>query len=131
MVAVMPISETAADAMIRVWKLARLSKDDGGLYYPSINILHPKHGIGGSGDLPTQGLTDAERIQSVVNRMADEIRAAFEAYHLGLIRGQSARGWPHKARALTLGVPASTYFRRVNHGRFFIVQWLDCADQTD
>lgn len=124
-------SVTAADAMIRVWRLARLANVGSGLDFPSINILHPKHGVVGGDSHPAQALTDAERVQKIVTTMPPHIRAAFEAYHLGIIREQSARSWPHKARALTLGIPATTYFRRVESGRIIVCHGLDGPDQND
>jgi hypothetical protein len=65
-------------------------------------------------------ITDADVVQLIVQEMPEELRAAFEGYHIGLIRGDNCRGLPHKARALILGIPKTTYFNRVQAGRQYV-----------
>ena len=128
-VVVMPefrmISASDCDARIRSWKLARLATDAWGLSYPSTNVLHPTHGIGyASGMPPAQGVTDAEQVQRIVDKMPGEMRACFEAHHLGIVRNESIRDWSDKARWLTLGLNRRTYYRRVSAGWRFVREWL-------
>jgi hypothetical protein len=68
---------------------------------------------------------DAVRVQAIVDRMPDEMRAAFEAYHLGIVRGDSCRDKPHKYRANLLAISESTYYRRKDAGREFVGRYLD------
>ena len=139
MLAVMDdISPTVVDAMIRVWKIARLSADTGSLAFPSNSVLGkvveigPDAVAGARGakrgaEPPADGLTDAERVQSIVENMPPEMRSAFEAYHLGIIREESCWGTPHKVRALILGISHSTYKVRVSAGWRFLQDWIPIA----
>lgn len=119
------ISETAVNYFIRVWRIARTTKGADGLSYPTVNILHPEFGIGSPGNILSQAIHDAERVQSIVEKMPKETRSAFEAYHLGVIRGDSCRDMDHKARWIILAISKSTYFRRVKKGRDFVHDGLD------
>lgn len=69
-------------------------------------------------------MTDAERVQALVNQMPPQYQTVFEAYHLGIIRGESCRGKPHKVRAILLGIAEKTYYRRLKWGRNYIRDWL-------
>lgn len=133
-VVTMQCSETTALAFIRSWKRARLSADLDGLGLPKVNIL-AKFGMSRDGrppPLPDDQLSDAEVVQIIVDRMPDEIRNSFEAYHLALIRERRCNNYPHHARALILGIPKSTYFSRVNAGLKFICDWLtEMLDRID
>ncbi len=140
------LADTVVNHMIRVWRIARLSRELAALGYPSTNLIARCVEMGGtdgifSGSFRSKtppgpaGITDAERVQSIVNRMPRELRVVFEAYHLGLIRGDSCRKTPHKARALILGISPSTYFKRRKYAHTFLRGWLemvlDDADQFD
>ena len=131
----MLISATVVDAMIRVWKISRLSADTGAFSMPSISILGKVVELGPDAvaasrtknrglEPPAQGITDAERVQSIVESMPPEMRTAFEAYHIGIIREESCKGVPHKARALILGISHSAYKVRVKAGWIFLQDWL-------
>ena len=124
---------TTADAMIRSWKIARLSSDSA-LGYPRVNILARCALYGGgvglpvyrASFLPSERQQDADLVQRIVFRMPDEPKAAFEAYHLGLIDGTKARELSHKDRAIKLGIACrKTYYNRVNQARDFIISSLD------
>ncbi len=107
-------SESVVDAMISRWRKARLSKGEGALGFPTENVIS-KAGKGRVLRPPPMSdaeLTDAEVIQTIVNEMPYEPRSVFEAYYLGMIRGQRCNRLPHKARALVLGIGDSTYRRR-------------------
>lgn len=126
------LSRSVVDAMIRVWRIARLSTDSECLSYPSISILGRCVEQGGTdgfyqgyrGSVPTsQGITDAERVQSIVDRMPDEMREVFEAYHLGIIRSQKWQK-PHRERAIKLGIPWTTYRYRRDAGYKFVQDLL-------
>ena len=116
------ISETTTNEMIRVWRRARLSRDNGHLGYPKINILHPKHGVGDD-DEPEEN-RDVEIIQSIVENMPDEIRFSFEAFHLWIIRNQFCRKRPHKWRWLVLGIDKIRYESRRLAGHQIIRECL-------
>ena len=115
------ISESTANEMIRVWRRARLSRDCGRLDYPKINILHPQHGVGD--DEPEEN-RDAEIVQSIVEKMPDEIRVSFEAVNLGIIRGEFCRKKPHKWRWLVLGIDKIRYESRCLAGYLIIRKGL-------
>lgn len=120
----MTVSDTVVNELIRSWKRARLSTDSESLGFPRINIIAKAVEMGGTvisggkGARPVEAaadcLTDAERVQIVVDHMEESDRAAFEAYHLGIIRGDSCRGKPHNYRALILGISKKTYKKRVD-----------------
>lgn len=111
------ISESSVNAFIRVWRIARMSSAGGHLGFPKVNILHVKHGLG---EDETEDSTDAELVQSIVEQMPAEIRSAFEAYHLGIIRGENCRDKPHKWRWLVLGIDEKRYKAREYAGRNLI-----------
>ena len=130
----MGASPSVVNAMIRVWRIARLSADVNSLAFPSISVLGRVVELGPDavaasrgayrGEPAAQGMTDCERVQVIVERMPGEMKATFEAYHLGIIRGDSCRGTPHKARALILGVSHTTYKGRVGAGWRFLQDWI-------
>lgn len=95
--------------MLRKWRQARLNRGQGALGYPTTNILHPQHGICDDGE---QGDPDVELFQRVVDRLTPELRAAFEAFHLGILHGSYCRQAPHRMRAFVLGVDKKTYRTR-------------------
>lgn len=64
--------------------------------------------------------SDAEIVQRWVQRMPEELRTVFEAYHLGLIRGERCLKHPHRARAAILGVGKSTYYERCRAAHSFL-----------
>ena len=108
--------------MIVSWRRARLSVGGENLGFPSMNIL-AKAGAARSGrppPLPDGELTDAEIIQKLVERMGEELRRPFEARHLALIGNRRVNGKNHKQRAHILGIPARTYWYRVDSGHKFI-----------
>lgn len=127
------LSAQVVDSMIRAWRRARLDKDALGLGYPRTNVLHPTHGIGVGRGLPPVGeMTDAERVQKLVEQMPPEMRGSFEAFHLGVIRGESCREWDHHCRWLILGISRSTYYARVRAGWGFLQDWLtEILDRSD
>ena len=119
-------SALLVDEMLRYWKLARLSSASEDIGYPRINILvKALMGRGQPQSLPDDAITDAEIIQTIVEKMPDEMREAFEARHLALIRGRRHRGMRHKDRARILTIPLSTYWYRVSSGHRFIAIWLE------
>ena len=103
------ISETTYNELLRKWRYARLNRDQGLLDYPSINILHPEHGVGG--EEPDDDI-DIDTFQGCVDRLPKEIKSVFEAFHLGIIRGEYCRHMPHKVRWLILGIDGKTYKSR-------------------
>ena len=103
------ISETAFRELLRKWRHARLNHDQGELDYPSINILHPEHGISGE---VSEHDPDVELFQRVVEYLSPELRAVFEAYHLAIIRGCSCKGTPHKLRSAMLRMDPQAYRMR-------------------
>jgi len=86
----------------------------------------------GSTTPPIDTITDAERVQKCVERLADEIRAVFEAYHIGLIRGDMClevvkgrrRTMTHKKRALLLGISERSYYTRLRFAESQVSEWL-------
>ena len=131
--------------MIRVWKIARLSSDTGGLDYPSINIIARCAMYGGSLGAATQRVEsilaseerqkDAELIQQIVAKMSKEVRAAFEARHLSIFSGRKVKRVAHQERARMLGIAKSTYWKRVSEGTQLIARVLnfefDSVDSRD
>jgi len=120
----MPVAESVALAMLRTWRRVRTDVDSGGLNYPTVNILHPRAGLGAPFE-PLQRLADAERVQAIVNDMPANIRRAFEAYYLGLVGGERCRDSRQKARAVLLRISEGTYFRRVAAGRLIVREQLE------
>lgn len=121
------LSDTALDEAIRSWRRARRSYG----YirgYPTVNVLDPTWGVGTAQAVPDVSMTDADRVQRIVERMPPEIRTAFEAYHLAIVRGESCKEHGHKFRWTILAIPERTYFARVAAGRRIIAQWLDLSD---
>lgn len=131
------ISKSVVDHFIALWRRARLSSDAGSLGLAGDGLLGDvvqkgPDGVAGSrGATPplSEFVTDADRVQRIVDRMPEEIRTAFEAYHLALIRGERCKNDPHAARALILGISRPTYYRRVEFGwtivRDHVQCWLD------
>lgn len=127
-------SPTVVDAMIRVWKIARLNSGAQALAYPSTSLIARCVELGGTdgvmchsyrGNIPaSQGLTDAERVQSIVDKMPDELRNCFEAYHLALIGEKSYQRVPHRIRAGALKITRNVYNLRVKSGWNFVQDWL-------
>lgn len=109
-------SESVVNSLIDAWKRARLSRDAGSLGYPQINILHPEYGIAGDGDIETDDEA-VKFVQGVVEGVTPPYRAAFEAFHLGIIRGTYCQRRPHKWRWLVLGLEKRDYFDRCNYVR--------------
>jgi hypothetical protein len=108
-----------------MWRIARMTKDVGSLSFSSTNILHPEHGVGSHGELLSQALEDAERVQRIVEKMPDRVREAFETYHLGVIINDTARDTSAGLRWRSLNISRSTYFRRVKSGWQMIRESLD------
>ena len=123
---------TTADAMIRCWRIARLSSDSGNLGYPKINIIARCALYGGglrasaftAQFIPMQSQKDADMVQKIVVKMPHEMKVVFEAKHLGLINGKKMRHIPHKQRARALGIGHGTYWRRLDSGTKFVTDWL-------
>ena len=109
------VSETTVYELIRKWRIARLNRDQDLLDYPRINILHPEHGIG-QGD-ENEVDTDVELIQRMVEGLPRDVRQVFEAFHLGVIRGEYCRQMPHARRWALLGIDRSTYRSRERTAR--------------
>ena len=133
-VAVTRPADSVVNDWINTWKLARLSKDleaaEGG-FLGRLVELGPAAILANSFGSRVLSLffssqleKDADVVQHIVDRMPDEMRSAFEAYHLAIIRGERCRDWPHKARARTLGIPPTTYFRRKDAGKAYIAARL-------
>lgn len=95
--------------MIDRWKRARLAGGEHVQGYGTTNILHPEHGVGAPLPAPELGSTDFQKVQTVVDSMHPGMRAVFEAWELGLIRGDNARRYSQRARCLILGLSWSTY----------------------
>jgi len=134
-------SDTVVNELIRTWRRARLSSDSGALGFPSISILGKVAEMGGvnirggKGSRPVEAaaecLTDADRVQSVVTNMPESESSAFQAYHLGIVRGDSCRGRPHKYRALILGISQKTYKKRVDRAwRILQMQVIEMLDRV-
>ena len=121
------ISELTWLHFLRAWKRARLSAGAEALGYPTENILSKagKGRVTGRARTPDEPPTDAELMQTIVIKMPQDMREAFEACHLCLIRGERYRGDPHVERARVLGVPKSTYWYRVDCGKKFVREWLE------
>lgn len=125
------VSDSVVNTYIAIWRRARLSTGSAGGWPPN-SILGRIVEMGpyaastrGRGiHIPpnNQRDEDAEFIQRLVEEMLDGVRTSFEAFHVGVIRGESCRGLPHKARALTLGIDRSTYYDRVEAGRRYLAQ---------
>ena len=124
--------DTVVNDLIRSWRRARLSSDSGALGYPRISILGKVVEMGGTAirggntrpiEAESDCLTDADRVQSVVNKMPEVDRSAFEAYHLGIIRGDSCKGKPHKVRALILRISKKSYERGVLSAKRILQSW--------
>ena len=123
-------SPTVVDAMIRVWKIARMNSGAQALAYPSTSLIARCVELGGTdgvlchayrGNTPAaQGITDAERVQVIVEKMPGEMRSVFEAYHIGLIDEKVCHGQRHKIRAVALDIPTTTYWYRVKSGWQFV-----------
>src|SRR5690606_21872856 len=128
MVAVMAESAPEAlEALIRNWAYARLNTDAPG--WPALGFLGLIIELGPfasaigrrrkgsqpppSGKVARVNRRDAIMVQKVVDTMPEELRGPFEAWYLGIIRGDNCRGLPHAARAATLGLRRTTYYERV------------------
>ena len=121
------VSKTVVNAMVRSWRIARLSADTGGLGYPRVNILiRALMGRGGRIFQADDELTDADIVQKIVKVMPYEMQSVFEAYHLGLIRGERCAG-PHEERANLLGITKSVYFKRLPNATQFLARHLGDA----
>jgi hypothetical protein len=121
------LSVTATHQMILAWKRARMHNDTAALGYPRENIL-AKAGRGRSlrpPPIPDGEMTDAELVQKVVDRMPNEMKRVFEAYHLMLVDDSRCRCLPHKIRASALGITPKTYRMRVRKAFEFCRIWLD------
>jgi len=108
------VSDTTVNELIRKWRTARLSRDQDLLDYPSINILHPEHGIGQGED---EHDPDVDTFQRLVDRLPPDIKAVFEAFHLRIIGGFYCRMMPHKQRARLLGIDHDLYRIRERSAR--------------
>ena len=131
------LSDTSYNEFIRIWRFARMTTAAESLGYPRINILiKALMGRGGRRiDLQDGQVSDADIVQTIVNKMPDEMRTVYEAKLLCLIRGERCIGIPHAGRAIILGIPKSTYWHRYNSGVRFVKQWLgeifDTLDQNE
>lgn len=122
------ISETTYREMLRKWKRARLNRDQGGLGYPAVNILHPEHGSYQKGD----GITyvdfeldpDIDAFQECVDGLVPELRLVYEAFHLGAINGHYLRKAPHRDRAHRLRIGEMLYKQRERYATNFIREEL-------
>ena len=103
------ISDSTFRALLRKWKHARLTRDEGTLGYPTINILHPEHGVA-EGELEYD--RDVDVFQSCVDRLLPELRAVFEAFHLGVVHGVYCRQIPHRVRCHRLRIGEPLYKTR-------------------
>lgn len=129
MLAVMAgVSDTVVHDLIHSWKRARLSSGIV-LGFPKSTLLGRivEFGLaivaGSRGKRPVSqemGVTDADNVQKVVEKMPYELKSVFEAYHLGIIRDEVCRREPHNARAMMLGISYKTYKRRRDAGWCFI-----------
>ena len=138
------ISASVVDDYITTWRRARLASEWHALGWPPESLL------GRIVDLGLQVLAslratirmtttpqlmmpveiDAIYVQSIIEKMPKEMRAAFEAYHLGIVRGDNCRDKPHKYRATLLAIAEKTYYRRRDAGREFIWQYLDADSKN-
>lgn len=135
------VSESVVDTYIAIWRTARLARGES-KGWPSCSILGRVVEMGPNaasarirgGRIPPdyQDDRDAIFVQALVDQMFPEIRASFESFHVGVIRGDSCRHLPQKARALILGIDRSTYYERVEFGKDFLArrigEVLDFAD---
>jgi hypothetical protein len=126
------LSESTLREFLKSWKAARLSRDLRALGYPRQNVLArvmemgPLASVRGRTGLPPiEDVGDADLVQSIVEKMPRDMRSTFEAYHLGIIRQESCRDIPHKARALILGITEGMYYRRVRSGTVFLSESLE------
>lgn len=95
------------------------------LGYPRINIIAKMNMGSRSTAALIDEVSDAERMQMIVNKMPQDLRAVFEACHLGLIHEASYIKLSHSKRADKLGMPVRTYWRRVDSGKKFASDLLD------
>lgn len=117
---VMATSERTVKIMVAKWRKARLEAGEHVLGYKTTNILHPTYGVGMARRDEELGMTDAQKVQAVVEKMHGPMRATFEAWELGLIRGDNARNYSQRARALILGLDWAAYRRRYRRAVEFI-----------
>ena len=135
------VSLSEADDWILVWRTARLASGHAlgwssesiwsRLAEMRILIRMPKTG---TANLPPDTDSDirAAAVQSIVETMPSTIRGPFEAYNIGVIRGDSCRHIPHKARALILGLDRSVYYKRIDMARAHVAEKLaEILDRTD
>lgn len=129
------MTDTVAADMLKSWRRARLAHGGEHLGYPTENIL-AKAGMARTGrppPLPSGEKTDAEIVQDIVDTLMPEVKSAFEAMFLGIIRGERCRDIPHAARANVLGIDKSTYWYRVHAAEKIIAEkigeWFDRLDR--
>ena len=128
------VSDSVVNYWINRWRLASFSRDggrDAGGFLGRLVDLGPAailSGIFGTNVLAlffrSQLEKDAEIVQRIVDRMPDEMRTAFVACHLEIIRDERCRGWPHTARANSLGITRDQYNWRVKAGKRYIAERL-------
>jgi len=145
------VSATTIDDLIRSWKRAILRSDAHALGYPPVNTIKKAMDYGeGRGPSRSDFVpymreldeeTDVAYMNLILGYMHWRVDAGitadyyspFIAYHLGVIRNESCRHLPHKARALILGLKPTTYHERVRRGWEFIRDWVsaDYLSRTD
>jgi hypothetical protein len=134
--AALRVSDSVVDDYIRVWRFARTYMPVRMSAWSSISLLWRLMRFGVDGVAAIRGFRpsthmdynqiekDAELVQGIVDKMPAEIKTSFEAYHIAVIRDELCRDMPHKARANILGIPASTYFTRVQAGWHYLADRL-------
>lgn len=72
-----------------------------------------------------QSHEDADKVQTIVLKMPSELKATFEAKHLGIIDGKKTIRMPHKSRAKMLGISKSTYWKRLDSATKYVSDWIE------
>ena len=111
--------------MVAKWRKARLAGGEHVLGYPTTNVLDPTHGVGTAQRVEELGLTDAQKVQEAVDQMHMPMRTTFEAWELGLIRGDNARNYSQRARALILGLTWDAYRSRYDRAFRFVQEHVE------
>lgn len=133
------LGNSVVNAMVSSWRRARLSAMIGTVSgYSSVNSIYRWMRFGMQKPERTyifservnevQKVSDAEIVQQWVQRMPEEMRTVFEAYHIALIRGERCLKHPHKARAATLGISRSTYYERVKAAHSYLRMNLELEE---
>lgn len=138
------LGATAIKAVVDAWARARLSKDDGGLGYPSASPLWriQEYGPAGAGQRGRPGSVelagfggdrhDTELVDEALAFMAwrrdigegPDLVSPFLAWYLGIVAGVRYRGLSQRKRAALLRMPWSTYRERVQSAYDYISDYL-------